>query len=83
MVAVHALVFLDHHDYKVSSEELAENICTNPTRVRRVQAVLKKAEIVETREGLDGGYPGNAGAVRAWLWSRSMIRFHVAHFVSL
>ena len=49
----------------------------------RVQAVLKKAGIVETREGLDGGYPGNAGAVRAWLWSRSMIRFHVAHFVSL
>jgi hypothetical protein len=48
-----------------------------------VQAVLKKAGIVETREGLDGGYPGNAGAVRAWLWSRSMIRFHVAHFVSL
>ena len=43
---------------------------------------LKKAGIVETREGLDGGYPGNAGAVRAWLWSRSMIRFHVAHFVS-
>ena len=43
----------------------------------------EKAGIVETREGLDGGYPGNAGAVRAWLWSRSMIRFHVAHFVSL
>ena len=34
----------------------AENICTNPTRVRRVLAGLKKAGMVETREGLDGGY---------------------------
>ena len=81
-LAVHALVCLSHSGRSLSSEALAENICTNPTRVRRVQAVLKKAGIVETREGLDGGYPGNAGAVRAWLWSRSMIRFHVAHFVS-
>ncbi len=40
----------------VSSEALAENICTNPTRVRRVLAGLKKAGMVETREGLDGGY---------------------------
>ena len=82
-LAVYALVCLSHSGRSLSSEALAENICTNPTRVRRVQAVLKKAEIVETREGLDGGYPGNAGAVRAWLWSRSMIRFHAAHFVSL
>ena len=82
-LAVHALVCLSHSERSLSSEALAENICTNPTRVRRVQAVLKKAGIVETREGLDGGYPGNAGAVRAWLWSRSMIRFHVALRVSL
>ena len=63
-LAVHALVCLSHSGRSLSSEALAENICTNPTRVRRVQAVLKKAGIVETREGLDGGYPGNAGAVR-------------------
>ena len=73
-LAVHALVCLSHSGRSLSSEALAENICTNPTRVRRVQAVLKKAGIVETREGLDGGYPGNAGAVRAWLQSsRSLI----------
>ena len=55
-LAVHALVCLSHSGRSLSSEALAENICTNPTRVRRVQAVLKKAGIVETREGLDGGY---------------------------
>ncbi len=56
-LAVHALVCLSHSGRSLSSEALAENICTNPTRVRRVLAVLKKAGMVETREGLDGGYP--------------------------
>ena len=60
-LAVHALVCLSHSGRSLSSEALAENICTNPTRVRRVLAGLKKAGMVETREGLDGGYPGNAG----------------------
>ena len=49
-LAVHALVCLSHSGRSLSSEALAENICTNPTRVRRVQAVLKKAGVVETRE---------------------------------
>ena len=55
-LAVHALVCLSHSGRSLSSEALAENICTNPTRVRRVLAGLKKAGVVETREGLDGGY---------------------------
>ena len=55
-LAVHALVCLSHSGRSLSSEALAENICTNPTRVRRVMARLKKAGMVETREGLDGGY---------------------------
>ena len=55
-LAVHALVCLSHSGRSLSSEALAENICTNPTRVRRVLTGLKKAGMVETREGLDGGY---------------------------
>ena len=55
-LAVHALVFLNHSGHSLSSEALAENICTTPPRVRRVMAGLKKAGMVETREGLDGGY---------------------------
>ncbi len=55
-LAIHALVCLSHSRRSLSSEALAENICTNPTRVRRVLAGLKKAGMVETREGLDGGY---------------------------
>ena len=46
-LAVHALVCLSHSGRSLSSEALAENICTNPTRVRRVLAGLKKAGMVD------------------------------------
>lgn len=55
-VAVHALVFLNHKAEVVSSENLAQNVCTNAARIRKVMAKLKKAGLVETKEGLDGGY---------------------------
>ncbi|MEA4934822.1 MAG: Rrf2 family transcriptional regulator [Lawsonibacter sp.] len=55
-VGVHALVYLSHSACLLSSEELAENICTNPARVRKIMAALKKAGMVKTKEGVDGGY---------------------------
>ena len=55
-VAVHALVYLNHKARQLTSEELAENICTNPARVRKIMAVLKKDGLVETKEGSVGGY---------------------------
>ena len=55
-LAVHALVYLNHKKCVLSSEALAENICTNPVRVRKVMAVLKKAGLVETKTGNTGGY---------------------------
>ena len=54
-VAVHALVYLNHKASVLSSEELAENICTNPARVRKVTAKLKKAGLLHTKEGSEGG----------------------------
>ena len=56
VVAVHALVYLNHKADVVSSEALADNICTNAARVRKVMAPLKRAGFVETREGSVGGY---------------------------
>lgn len=55
-VAVHAAVYLNHRNCMLSSEELAGNICTNPARVRKVMSSLKKAGLVETKEGNEGGY---------------------------
>lgn len=55
-IAVHALIILNHNQRTVSSEDLAENICTNSARVRKVMAMLKHSGLVLTKEGIDGGY---------------------------
>ncbi len=55
-VAVHAMVYLNHMQEVVSSEHLAENICTNPARVRKVMSKLTKAGLVDTKKGVVGGY---------------------------
>lgn len=66
-VAVHALVYLNHKAKVLSSEELAENICTNPARVRKVMAKLKKAGFVKTKEGSERGYLFDQDADRVTL----------------
>lgn len=49
-IAVHALVFLNHHQGEIlSSEALAENVCTNPARIRKVMAKLKKQDWLKQR----------------------------------
>ena len=55
-IAVHALVYLNHKKTTLSSEALAKNVCTNPARIRKVMAKLKKAGLVSTKEGAEGGY---------------------------
>lgn len=55
-VAVHALVFLNHRAECLSSEVLSQNICTNPARVRKVMGKLKRAGLLCTKEGAEGGY---------------------------
>jgi Rrf2 family protein len=55
-IAVHALVFLNHEQESLSSEQIAENVCTHPVRIRKVLSQLKKAGFVATKEGNHGGY---------------------------
>lgn len=55
-IAVHTLVFLNHVGGCQPSEKIAENVCTNPVTIRRILSKLKKAQLVETKEGIDGGY---------------------------
>lgn len=56
VLAVHAIVFLNHKKETLTSNMLAENICTNPARVRRVMTKLRKADLVEVR-----GWRENSG----------------------
>lgn len=55
-VAVHALVYLNHKKQRLTSEALADNVCTNPARIRKVMAALRKAGLIDAREGAEGGY---------------------------
>lgn len=61
-LAVHGLVYLLHTQRTTSSEELAGNICTNPARVRKVMAKLKKGGLVDSSEGKGSGYHTIANA---------------------
>lgn len=54
--AVHALVYLANHPRLVSSEELARNVCTNPARIRKIMGKLRRAYLITTKEGVNGGY---------------------------
>lgn len=55
-IAVHALVYLFHTGKLISSQELADNICTNPARVRKVMSKLHKAGLIESCTGKGSGY---------------------------
>lgn len=61
-IAVHALVFLNHKGARQSSETIADNVCTNASRVRKVMAMLVNAGLAAKKEGADGGYTLARGA---------------------
>lgn len=56
IIALHVLVFLAHDKKSRSSEELSENLCTNPVRIRKVMSKCKKSGLVVTKAGANGGY---------------------------
>lgn len=55
-IAVHAIVYLNHKRCSLSSEQIAENVCVHPVRIRKILSRLKKAGLLATKEGLHGGY---------------------------
>lgn len=56
-IAVHSLVYLANHPERMAtSETIAANICTHPTRVRKVLALLRKNKYISAKEGAGGGF---------------------------
>lgn len=55
-LAVHGLVYLLHTNRLTTSTELANNICTNPARVRKVMAMLHRANLIQAGRGKGSGY---------------------------
>ncbi|QCJ42656.1 Rrf2 family transcriptional regulator [Bacillus sp. S3] len=57
VIAMHSLVLLANlPDHMANSETIAENVCTNPARIRKVMGILRKEGFVKTKEGIGGGY---------------------------
>ena len=56
-IAVHSLVLLANLPERMaSSDGIADNVQTNPARIRKVMGCLRRGGFVETREGTRGGY---------------------------
>lgn len=56
-IAVHSLVLLAHlPDHMASSQKIADNVSTNPARIRKIMSCLRKHGFVQTKEGIGGGY---------------------------
>jgi len=57
VIALHSLVLLANlPNQMANSESIAENVCTNPTRIRKIMSILRKSGYVKTKEGIGGGY---------------------------
>ncbi|RAR45836.1 Rrf2 family transcriptional regulator [Paenibacillus sp. MDMC362] len=55
-LAVQALVTLERHSGKCSSGDIASYLHLESTLIRRVLKTLAQADMIESREGRDGGY---------------------------
>ena len=54
-VAVHVLILISESLNPISSDQMAESVGTNASYIRKILALLKKAEIVDGHRGI-GGY---------------------------
>jgi Rrf2 family protein len=56
-IAVHSLVFLAYRpDRMATSDMIAHNVNTHPSRVRKVMSCMRKHGYIITKEGIGGGY---------------------------
>ena len=53
-VAVHVLILISESPTPINSEQMAESVGTNPSYIRKILALLKKAEIVDGHRGISG-----------------------------
>lgn len=55
-IAVHALVLLNHKREPMSCEVIANNICTQSARVKKIMNKLLKSKLVAKKEGMTDSY---------------------------
>ena len=53
-VAVHVLILISESTTPINSDQMAESAGTNASYIRKILALLKKAEIVDGHRGISG-----------------------------
>lgn len=53
-VAVHVMILISESPTPMNSDQMAESVGTNASYIRKILALLKKAEIVDGRRGISG-----------------------------
>ena len=53
-VAVHVLVLISESQTPINSDKMAGSVGTNASYIRKILALLKKAEIVDGHRGISG-----------------------------
>ncbi len=53
-VAVHVLILVSESPNPISSDKMAESVGTNASYIRKILALLKKADIVDGHRGVSG-----------------------------
>lgn len=53
-VAVHVLILISESPTPINSEQMAGSVGTNASYIRKILALLKKGEIVESHRGISG-----------------------------
>ena len=53
-VAVHILILISESPTPITSDQIAGSVGTNASYIRKILALLKKAEIVDGRRGISG-----------------------------
>ena len=53
-VAVHALILISEAPFAINSDQMAVSVGTNASYIRKILALLKKAEIVDGHRGISG-----------------------------
>lgn len=52
--AIHTLILIAAADHPMTSEEIAVSVGTNPSYIRKVTGLLRKKEIITSRQGARG-----------------------------
>lgn len=53
-IALHVLAYIEETDNTVTSELLAKSVGTNASHIRKILALLKDADIIESQQGKKG-----------------------------